>query len=404
MNEPKLRFHRTDGLNYPDADCKKLSEITDVRDGTHDSPKFWESGYPLVTSKNIVNGRVSLDDVQYISAKDYEEINKRSKVDVEDILMSMIGTIGNFAYINENPEFAIKNVALIKNVGRINSLYLYYYLSNPSFINERLKEIEGGTQKFIALNKIRNFMIKVPCEEEQQKIADFLSTVDDKIALKQKKYDALVAAKKGLLQKIFSREIRFRRDDGEEYSEWDEMKLNEIADITGGGTPSTSIADYWNGGISWFSPTEIGKTKYVSSSIKTISKQGLNHSSARMLPAGTVLLTTRATLGEMSIATVACTTNQGFQSLNAKNGNLNMYLYYLQPIIKAYCLRYAAGNTFLEISKKTLGECLLPVPCVAEQQKIADFFSTFDERIEAVKKELEGWKTIKKGLLQHMFY
>ena len=122
--KPEIRFAGfTD-----DWEQRKLGEVSDVRDGTHDSPKYQSIGHPFVTSKNVKNGYITYDDIQYISDEDFAEINKRSKVDINDILMGMIGTIGNMALIRTEPDFAIKNVALIKDTKQINYLYLYHLL------------------------------------------------------------------------------------------------------------------------------------------------------------------------------------------------------------------------------------------------------------------------------------
>ena len=137
-NKPEIRFRGfTDGWEH----CK-LNSIADVRDGTHASPQYFSSGHPFITSKNVKDGYINYDDVQYISDEDYEEINKRSKVDVNDILMGMIGTIGNLALIREEPDFAIKNVALIKDTGDIFYLYLYHYLQSETVLNQLLEPVD----------------------------------------------------------------------------------------------------------------------------------------------------------------------------------------------------------------------------------------------------------------------
>lgn len=166
---------------------RKLDELADVRDGTHASPKYVESGYPLVTSKNIQNGKLNFKEIQYISKKDYEEINKRSKVDINDILLSMIGTIGSLSLIQKEPFFAIKNVGLIKNIEKINSVYLYEFLQSPNIKEQINIAMNGGTQKFLALNKIRNLHVLFPSVDEQSRIAIFLSNYDNLITLHQRK-------------------------------------------------------------------------------------------------------------------------------------------------------------------------------------------------------------------------
>ena len=183
---------------------KNLGDITDVRDGTHDSPKYLSSGYPFITSKNVKNGHIDFNDIQYISEKDFIEINKRSKVDKKDILMGMIGTIGNIALIREEPNFAIKNVALIKNIKEVHYVYLYTYLQSPMTLNQLDKAMDGGTQKFIALNKVRQLFIYTPRDyKEQTKIGNYFQKLDKLITLQQKELEKLKNIKKASLEKMF---------------------------------------------------------------------------------------------------------------------------------------------------------------------------------------------------------
>ena len=197
---PEIRFKGFSG----DWKEKKLDLIADVRDGTHNSPKYYTEGHPFVTSKNVKEGKVNYDDIQYIADVDYEEINKRSKVDKNDILMGMIGTIGNIALVSETPNFAIKNVALIKDTKSIYYLYLYHYLCSP-IVSRQLEEgMDGGTQKFIALNKIRNLSIAVPKKNtEQSKIGTFFKHLDHLLSLQQQELEKLKNIKKACLEKMF---------------------------------------------------------------------------------------------------------------------------------------------------------------------------------------------------------
>ena len=179
---PEIRFS-----GFTDSwEQRKLDTITDVRDGTHDSPRYVETGHPFITSKNVKDGFINYEDIQYVSDKDYEEINKRSKVDKNDILMGMIGTIGNIALVRETPDFAIKNVALIKDIGDVYYRYLYHCLQSNSVVHQLDENLDGGTQKFIALNKIRELVIPVPSEHEQHKIGDYMESLDHIITLHQR--------------------------------------------------------------------------------------------------------------------------------------------------------------------------------------------------------------------------
>lgn len=198
-DKPEIRFKGfTDAWEH----CK-LNSIADVRDGTHASPQYFSSGHPFITSKNVKDGYINYDDVQYISDEDYEEINKRSKVDVNDILMGMIGTIGNLALIREEPDFAIKNVALIKDTGDIFYLFLYHYLQSETVLNQLLENMDGGTQKFVALKRIRELNIAFPIKSEQQAIGTYFHNLDSVITLHQRKCDKYKSIKAGLIRKLF---------------------------------------------------------------------------------------------------------------------------------------------------------------------------------------------------------
>ena len=176
-------------------DFVKTSEVIDVRDGTHDSPKYIEKGYPLITSKNLKSGKISFQEVNFISKYDFDKINKRSKVDKGDILYSMIGSIGNYAFVDKEPNYAIKNVALFKfNNDKLFNKY-FYFLLNSSFIENQIRlQQKGGTQKFVTLKILRNLKIPLPLLETQKKIAAILDEADKVRQLNKQliaKYDAL---------------------------------------------------------------------------------------------------------------------------------------------------------------------------------------------------------------------
>lgn len=164
-------------------EVKKLNEICDVRDGTHDSPKYLQnSEYILITSKNIVNGSIDFENVNYISEEDYIKINKRSKVDNGDIIMPMIGTIGNpiIAHIDETHKFCIKNVALIKFLAdsTVNNMFIVNLMRCSSFSSYLLNQNKGGTQKFVALGAIRKLPIPLPPLSLQRLFAQRIEQIE----------------------------------------------------------------------------------------------------------------------------------------------------------------------------------------------------------------------------------
>ena len=154
----------------PSWEVVELNEICEVRDGTHDSPKYVSNGYPLITSKNVIDGSISFVKVNYISQKDFDNINKRSKVDMGDILMPMIGTIGRPTIVGTDKKFAIKNVALIKTKKKISQEYIRLVLDSKLFDNYLISNQAGSTQKFISLGAIRKFKVPIPPKDKEEQI------------------------------------------------------------------------------------------------------------------------------------------------------------------------------------------------------------------------------------------
>ncbi|HDH6631438.1 TPA: restriction endonuclease subunit S [Staphylococcus aureus] len=271
--------------------------------------------------------------------------------------------------------------------------------------NELSKYAQGKTVVHLYNNDIKNLKIVFPSEfEEQVRIGDFFSKLDRQIELEEQKLELLQQQKKGYMQKIFSQELRFKDENGEEYPEWEEKQLGEVAEIIGGGPPSTKNKLYWNGEINWFSPIEIGNKTYVYSSQKKITEEGLRKSSAKILPVGTILFTSRAGIGKTAILAKESTTNQGFQSIVPRKGVLDSYyVYTISNILKILAEKVSAGSTFSEISKKQMEQLNLNIPMIKEQKNISKFFSKFDNLIEIQERKLKLLKQQKQGLLQKMF-
>ena len=157
-----------------------LGKVCDVRDGTHDSPKYFTEGYPLVTSKNVTSGKIDFADCSLICEDDYNKINERSKVDYGDILMPMIGTVGKPVIVDVEAEFAIKNVALIKfyEDSKVINIFVKALLQSDYFDRTVISKIRGGTQKFIALGDIRKLEICLPPMETQKQFTVFVAQID----------------------------------------------------------------------------------------------------------------------------------------------------------------------------------------------------------------------------------
>ena len=187
--------------------------------------------------------------------------------------------------------------------------------------------------------------------------------------------------------------------------DWEQRKLGEIADIIGGGTPSTSIDEYWDGDIDWYAPAEISDKIFVSSSERKITQEGYDNSSTKLLPIGTVLFTSRAGIGKTAILRKKGCTNQGFQSIVPHENELDSYFIYSRSEeLKKYGETVGAGSTFVEVSGKQMANMNLLLPkSIEEQQKIGEYFSNLDHLITLHQRKCEQTKELKKFMLQKMF-
>ena len=268
--------------------------------------------------------------------------------------------------------------------------FLYYSLN---FLSPKIKAL-AGEQAVPLVNKTQfgETLVPIPpTKSEQTAISTALSDADALITSLEKLIEKKRAIKQGAMQELL------KPKEG-----WEVKKLGEIAEVVGGGTPSTFVSEYWNGTINWFTPTEIGTKKYSFESQRKLTKKGFSNCSAKMLPVGTILLTSRAGIGDLSILTIEGCTNQGFQSLISKDGYSNEYIYYLMLTLKNELLQNASGSTFLEISPNKIKQIEISISDYEEQTRIATILSDIDAEITALEQKLAKYKQIKQGMMQEL--
>ena len=182
-------------------------------------------------------------------------------------------------------------------------------------------------------------------------------------------------------------------------------KIRDVSNVVSGGTPDTSNPNYWDGEINWFTPSEIGNSKYVENSKRRITSLGYKNCGAKLMSPGSILLSSRATVGDASISKTECCTNQGFQSLTDFKCCGQYLYYYLQTFqIHKSLIRRASGSTFLEISNYEVGNTDIFIPDLNTQEKIAIFLSKIDDRIETQNKIIKDNKTFKNQLTEKLIY
>ncbi len=390
-------------------EIKKLGKVYDVRDGTHDSPKYIKEGYALITSKNLKNDRLNYDKVNYISEQDYININKRSKVDIGDILFAMIGTIGNPIVIIDKPDFTIKNVALFKVPKNQDSYFLKYYLDSAIVIGKMSKDAKGATQKFVGLGYLRNFEIPLPPLPEQQRI----------VAILDKAFAAIAKAKANAEQNLKNAKELFEsyllgvfKNKGEG---WVNATIGESCYLQTGGTPSTSKSEYYKGGeIKWLVSGDINQ-KVINDCAGRITELGLNNSNARFLPVNSVLIALNGqgkTRGTVAMLRTKATCNQSLVSIypNDEKSLLPELVYSnlegrYEEIRK---MTGDSGNDRRGLNMPLIRSIKFSYPKkIAEQKEIIqklDALRTETKKLEAVyQKKLLNLEELKKSILQKAF-
>ena len=372
-------------INTDTWEQRKLGEVSDVRDGTHDSPKYQSIGHPFVTSKNVKNGYITYDDIQYISDEDFAEINKRSKVDINDILMGMIGTIGNMALIRTEPDFAIKNVALIKDTKQINYLYLYHLLQSPFIEKQLTSGMDGGTQKFVSLGNVRNLNVIYPSDIEQDKIGCYFEKLDHLITLHQRKLFLNFAKRNDWEQRKLidylevssekNRDNRFTKDDVLSVS--GEYGIVNQIEFQGRSFAGASVSNY---GV-----VENGDVVYTKSPLKS-NPYGIIKTN-KGIPG--IVSTLYAVYKPKEI-----TDSKFVQIYFELDSRMNSYMH---PLVNK------GAKNDMKVSAENALKGMVSFPKKDEQEMISLYFSSLDNLIALHQRKCDELKKFKKYMLQNMF-
>lgn len=404
-NVPALRFK-----GYSDAwEKRKLREVSDVRDGTHASPKYYSQGYPLVTSKNLTSAGLDFSNISLISELDYKNINKRSRVDKGDILFGMIGTIGTPVMVHES-NFAIKNVALIKEREAVLNSFLVQLLKSPAFINYIRNENVGGTQKFLSLNTIRNFRFSFPTSKEQAMVSRFLEKIDSLIAATQDKIDALEQAKRALLQRLFDQSWRFKG-----YSDpWEKRKLGETNSYFTDGNygesyPKESELSDKENGVPFLRGSNLRNGELIEDNANYITKEKHAELTSGHLVEDDIVLAVRGSLGALGYVkeeNIDWNINSQLAVIRTDKSELSgkfLAQFLLSWRGQKELLSRNTGTALKQLPIKQLKDVPVPIVNLDEQKEISALFTSIDNLIAATQSRLSSLELLKKALLQDLF-
>lgn len=357
-----------------------------VRDGTHDTPKQTETGYKLVTSKHIKQGIIDSSEAYYISEADYNKINERSLVEQWDVLMSMIGTVGEVAVVLDHPKYAIKNVALFKCGGsELKGRWLSYYLKTPEARGHMSGNQKGSSQQFLSLKQLRSLPIAVTEEPVMRRIIDILAAYDTLIETNQRQIKLLEEAARRLYKEWFV-DMRFPGHENVPAVDgmpegWRKGILADIADVIMGQSPKSEFYNHNHEGL----PFHQGVGSY---GYRFVCDGTYSTSFTKIAPANSVLFSVRAPVGRLNITKNQVVIGRGLAAMNHKNG-LQSYLFYL--LKERFFKEDIIGNgaIFASISKEDLLGQLFVLPPITLVKKFNNIASSIDKQIQNIDSHIE---------------
>lgn len=383
----------------------KLNVICDVRDGTHDSPSYLERGIPLITSKNLRNGEISFENVNYISEEDHELISKRSRVDEGDILFAMIGTIGNPVLVkNISQEFSIKNVALFKSRKMFIDKYIYYYVQSFMYEKQLEKNLKGSTQKFIALGKLRDSVVPVPPLNEQQRIVDRIESLFEKLdrakELIEEAREGFENRKAAILEKAFRGELTREWREKTNLPEGTIVKIKDIAELISGQHIPSAEYNMEEKGISYLTgPADFGDinpivTKWTESPKVVVSK-------------GDVLITVKGSgVGKVNLLHLdnVCISRQ-LMAIRGRQVNSDYIFWFLKSMYNKLQAK-STGTAIPGLSRGDILDIEIYRPSEKEEIEIVDILNRFmyeESKIDKLSDIGDYIEVMKKSILAKAF-
>ena len=368
----------------------KLGEVGEIISGGTPSTTnetFWDGDVLFVTPLDL--GRKNKIDSTLRTISELGVKNSSAnKIKAHSLAISTRAPIGLMSIVNQ--DFTTnQGCKSIQFYDSYDSEFFYYYLS---YNVEKIQRYGQGTT-FMEISKtdFSNLEFTVPDLSAQRRIAAILSSADKVIASTQKLIAKYKQMKQGLMEELLKPK-----------EEWKKVRLGEVGEIISGETPSTTNDAFWDGNVLFVTPLDLGRKNKIDSTLRTISELGVRNSSANLIKAHSLAISTRAPIGLMSIIDVDFTTNQGCKSIQFFENQDGMFHFYNLCFNVEHIRRYGQGTTFMEISKTDFSDLIFPIPDLAEQRRISSIFSGIDAKIAAEEKVLEKYTLVKKGLMEKL--
>lgn len=411
MSVPKLRFKADDGNDFSDWEKVKHGNILlEGRLGGNYENRADKTSKPLIKMGNIGRGSIVLEKIEYIPEE--TNINESDILKYGDLLFNTRNTlelVGKVAIWKNEINNAYYNSNLLRlkyNQEKIYDNFFMNYLFNSPYMIKELRKKATGTTSVAAIytKDLDSIRFLIPSnKKEQQKIADFLSAIDTVIEKQQATVEAWEQRKKGVMQKLFNQEVRFKADDGSDFPDWEEKSVISLGNIVGGGTPSTKKKEYWSGEISWISSADVNENDiYNINMTRFITQEAIDNSATKIIPKNSILIVSRVGVGKVAKAPCDLCTSQDFTNIVNVKGDSTFLTYAVLKLMQSKA-QWAQGTSIKGIPSDEIKNYMLKIPSLPEQLKIADCLSALDDVIKKQKETLEKWQELKKGLLQQMF-
>ena len=383
MLVPKLRFKREDGTDFPEWEEKRIGEILTLCHGK-DYKHLKKGDIPVMGTGGVIT---------YVN---------EALCDWQCVCIGRKGTIDR-PYFMDKPFWSVDTLFYSKPLGDNMPKFQYYLFQNINWLFYN----EASGVPSLSASTIENIIVKVPTVEEQQKIADFLSNVDEVIAQSEAEVANLQQQKKAAMQKIFSQEVRFNREDRTSYPEWEEKKLGAIGKAIIGSGFSKKYQGHKDLPIPFYKVSDmnnVGNEIVMNNSNNYVSKELLLKMGLKACQQNAIIFAkvgAALMLDRKRIANKPFLVDNNMMIFMPNENNELRYIYHWLTNIRLS--KYAQIGALPSFNASDIEYVVIPLPCLEEQQKIADFLATYDEAISCAKQELDKWKELKKGLLQQMF-
>jgi len=397
-----------------------IDVVDDIKSGVSRLLSNYDIGYPILRSENIVDGKFDSSNVKYWYLIDNQCVDlTKYHLKPHDIILNFINSIAQIGksciFLKQNREWIYTtNVMRIKTNSKKISNYFFYYLLNSFYFKQQIIAITQPAVNQASFSKhwLEKLLVFLPKIKEQEKIASILNHIDNSIQKTTEQIEKTKQLKTGLMQKLLAKGIghkkfkkvkyRFQREE-KTPNLWKIISLKDISkQLVSGGTPDTETEEYWNGDIPWLRSAWL-TNHYVIAGERKISKKGLENSSSKLILKNNLLISSRVSLGNISINKIDMAINQDVTGIILnKNITTEEFVYWILVKDMYRITSISQGTTIKGFTRGDLSKLRIPLPPIEEQQKITSILSNVDSKIEQLEKNKSSLEICKKGLMQKL--